>query len=99
MAQYDFYQDEKSIIWERTRFTIDAPTQEEAMAKAALLIQGDIFVASNQDKQIRIEDTEFLVDTAEALPIEHNAGNATKEIYMVAPHQDKMLADNVNDIP
>ena len=99
MAQYDFYQDEKCIIWERTRFTIDAPTQDVAMAKAASLIQGDIFVASNQDKQIRIEDTEFLFDTAEALPIEHNAGNATKEIYMVAPHQDKMLADNVDDIP
>lgn len=97
MAQYDFYQDEKCIIWERTRFTIDAPTQEEAMAKAASLIQGDIFVASNQDKRICIEDTEFLFDTAEALPIEYNDGNPTREIFMLAPHQDKMLADNVNN--
>lgn len=42
MAQYDFYQDEKSIIWERTRFTIDAPPQEVAMAKAASMIRSDI---------------------------------------------------------
>ena len=59
MAQYDFYQDEKCIIWERIRFTIEAPTQEEAIAKAASLIRGDVIVSSNQDKQIRIEETEF----------------------------------------
>ncbi len=101
MAQYDFYQDEKYIIWERIRFTIEASTQEEAMAKAASLIRGDVIVASGQDKHIRIEETEFLFDTAEALPIAYNDGSPTKEIYMVAPHSDEMLAVNthINTLP
>ncbi len=96
MAQYDFYQDEKCIIWERIRFTIEAPTQEEAITKAASLIRGDVIVSSNQDEQIRIEETEFLFDTAEALPMKYNNGNPTKEIYMIAPHHDRMLANNAH---
>lgn len=95
MAQYDFYQDEKCIIWERTRFTIDAPTQEEAMAKAASMIRSDIYFT--EEECVRVIETEILFDTIEEISVEDNVGNATKEIYMVAPHQDKMLADNVNN--
>ena len=51
MTRYKFSQDRKHTIWTRTYFTIDAPTQAEAIAKAAenndvnslLNMAGDLF--------------------------------------------------------
>lgn len=94
MAQYDFYQDQKYTIWERIHFTIEARSEEEAAAKAASMIRRDIYFT--EEECVRVIETEILFDTFEEISVEDNAGNATKEIYMVAPHQDKMLADNVN---
>lgn len=96
MAQYDFYQDQKYTIWERTHFTIEARSQEEAVAKATSIIDSDIYFI--EEENVRVVDTELLFDTIEELSVDDNVGNATKEIYMVAPHQDKMLADNTDEI-
>ncbi len=96
MAQYDFYQDQKYAIWERIHFAVEARSEEEAAAKAASMIRSDIYFT--EEESVRVIDTEILFDTIEEISVEDNAGNATKEIYMVAPHQDKMLADNANEV-
>ena len=96
MAQYDFYQDQKYAIWERIHFTIESRSEEEAAAKAASMIRSDI--CFTEEESVRVIDTEILFDTIEEISVEDNAGNATKEIYMVAPHQDKILADNTNEV-
>ncbi len=96
MAQYDFYQDQKYTIWERIHFTIEARSEEEAAAKATSAIRSDIYFT--EEESVRVVDTEILFDTVEEISIEDNAGNATKEIYMVAPHQDKMPVDNTDEV-
>ncbi len=66
------------------------------MAKAASMIRSDIYFL--EEECVRVIETEILFDTIEEISVEDNAGNATKEIYMIAPHQDKMLADNTNEV-
>ena len=60
------------------------------------MIRNDI--CFTEEKSVHVIDTEILFDTIEEISVEDNASNATKEIYMVAPHQDKMLADNTNEV-
>ena len=54
MVCYKFYQDTKHTIWQRTRFTVEAPTEEEAIRKAATLIEDGMFDAEPEDDRIRI---------------------------------------------
>lgn len=96
MARYDFYQDRKYTVWERTLFTVEARSREEAIAKAGSIIQNDVHTVD--DETICVGNAEILYDTLEDLSVEDNGGNATREIYMVAPHQDALLADNADEV-
>lgn len=75
MKTFNFYQDEKVTIWNRTHFTVEAETQEEANQKVLEAIKiGDI-----SDFQHTI--SEYFYDSVEELSVEENSGNSTIEIY------------------
>ena len=75
MKTFNFYQDEKVTIWNRTHFTVEAETQEEANQKVLEAIKsGDI-----SDFQYTI--SEYFYDSVEELSVEENYGNSTIEIY------------------
>ena len=59
MACYKFYQDTKHTIWQRTRFTVEAPTEEEAIRKAAALIEDGMFDAEPEADRIRIGEPNY----------------------------------------
>ena len=80
MTRYKFSQDRKHTIWTRTHFTIDAPTQAEAIAKAATLVGQDVEDAEAEDERISIEESETLYDTMDEIPVEDNDGNSTIDI-------------------
>lgn len=84
MTRYRFSQDRKHTIWTRTHFTIDAPTQAEAIAKAATLVGQDVEDAEAEDEQINIEESETLYDSLEDILVEENNGNSTIEIRLVS---------------
>lgn len=92
MAQYDFYQDERCAVWHRTYYTIEAPTWAEALAKATSIIK------NNQplDDDIRIEDSEFLDDTIEALPKEQKPEEPTMELFAETDNGTRMVADDIH---
>ena len=94
MACYKFYQDTKHTIWQRTRFTVEAPTEEEAIRKAAALIEDGVFDAEPEDDHIRIGEPELLFDTLSELSTEENDGEATVEIYSGTPRGGRMIAEN-----
>lgn len=92
MTRYKFSQDRKHTIWIRTHFTIDAPTQAEAIAKAATLVGQDVEDAEAEDERISIEESETLYDTMDEIPVEDNDGNSTIDIIF---DNGDDLADNV----
>ena len=92
MTRYKFSQDRKHTIWTRTHFTIDAPTQAEAIAKAATLVGQDVEDAEAEDERISIEESETLYDTMDEIPVEDNDGNSTIDIIF---DNGDDLADNV----
>ena len=94
MACYKFYQDTKHTIWQRTRFTVEAPTEEEAIRKAAALIEDGMFDAEPKDDRIRIGEPELLFDTLSALSTEENDGETTVEIYSETSREGRMIAEN-----
>lgn len=59
MACYKFYQDTKHTIWQRTHFTVEAPTEEEAIRKAAALIEDGMFDAEPENDRIRIGNPNY----------------------------------------
>lgn len=93
MACYKFYQDTKHTIWQRTHFTVEAPTEEEAIRKAAALIEDGMFDAEPEDDRIRIGESELLFDTLSALSTEENDGETTVEIYSGTPRRGRMIAE------
>lgn len=80
MTRYKFSQDRKHTIWTRTHFTIDAPTQAEAIAKAATLVGQDVEDAEAEDEQINIKESETLYNSLEDILVEENSGNSTIDI-------------------
>lgn len=91
MAQYSFYQDERCAVWHRTYYTIEAPTWAEALVKAASIIKND----KSLDDDIRVEDSEFLDDTIEALPNERKPEEPTMEFYAETDYGTRLVADDI----
>lgn len=91
MAQYSFYQDERCAVWHRTYFSIEASTWEEALVKAASIIKND----KSLDDDIRIEGSEFLEDTLEALPKEHRPNEPSMEFYAETDYGTRLVADDI----
>lgn len=91
MAQYSFYQDERCAVWHRTYFSIEASTWEEALIKAASIIHKNALL--NDD--IRIEGSEFLEYTLEALPKEPRPNEPSMEFYAETDYGTRLVADNI----
>ena len=70
MKTFNFYEDEKVTIWNRTYFKVEAETQEEANEKVLEAIKnGDV-------SDFKYTTSEYIYDT-----VEENYGNSTIEIY------------------
>lgn len=92
MVQYDFYQDERCTVWHRTYFSIEASKWEEALIKATSIIRKNALL--NDD--IRIDGSEFLEDTLEALPKEHRPNEPTMEFFAQTDSGDRLIADDIH---
>ena len=74
MKTFRFYVDEKSTIWNRGTFHIEAETYEEAVAKVKEIQTKDEMF----DTDITWEDQP---ETMGSMTVEENRGNPTLEIY------------------
>lgn len=72
MKEYSFYIDRKGTIWERTDFTIEANSIEEANTKALEYIQG------TEDSN---DEIEYLSETFEYITPEQNEGCPTEQLF------------------
>jgi hypothetical protein len=77
--QFNFYQDAKCTIWQRSHFTVTADSYEDAVEKMTALKDEDI--ADNEHEGIEFIESEILFDTAEQLSIEENQNHSTLEIF------------------
>ena len=72
--EFDFYIDERVMIWNRLKFSVEAETLEEAKEKAKYMVTKD-------REEIDFYDSDFLYDTLTELEPEDNEGNSTLELY------------------
>jgi hypothetical protein len=72
--EFDFYIDERVMIWNRLKFSVEAETLEEAKEKA-------VFMVTNDREEIDFYDFELLQDTLTEIEPEDNDGNSTIELY------------------
>ena len=95
MATYQFYQDKKVIIWERTYFTVEAESQNEA----------DQIIKDQEGDQIdhminiEVGGSEMLFDTSEDIRMEDNRGFSTLEIYRNNGEEEPMIANGIDTEP
>jgi hypothetical protein len=72
--EFDFYIDERVMIWNRLKFSVEAETLEEAKDMA-------IFMVTQDMEEIDFYDFELLHDTLTEMQIEDNDGNSTIELF------------------
>lgn len=89
MPKYSYYQDARIITSERTRFTVEADSQEEADRIAKQQTNYDI--ADEQDG-ISIVNTATDCNSNQLIPSGHNGGRPTVEVYRDDP--EELLATN-----
>ncbi len=82
MGRFEFYQDEKMTIWFRTKFYVEAESEEQAVeivrkACEDATIKCDAVGELGQEQY----DCEYLYYTAESMLVEENDGCATIEVY------------------
>jgi len=74
--EFDFYIDERVMIWNRLKFSVEAETLEEAKDMA-------IFMVTQDREEIDFYDFELLHDTLTELEIEDNDGNSTMKKILI----------------
>ena len=79
MAIFNFYQDQKSTVWDRHYFSVEASTYEEAVERVCLL--KDEPIIENEGSGITFNSCETLYDTTTLLSPEDNDGCSTLEIF------------------
>jgi hypothetical protein len=83
--EYNFYKDEEMSVWNRTYFTVEASSYEEALS----MITEDPYELDKKD--IFVKDSELLFDTMESLPpIDH----PTLEIFHYNDNIDELVYQN-----
>lgn len=90
MEQFEFAIDTKVTVWTRTKFSIEAESEEEAIEKAKEIFDG-------------IDDPpytehETLYETEEEVPVEENEGQSTKELVLL-DHPERTIYDNTKSSP
>ena len=86
MGTFDFYQDRKVTCWERTRFSVNADSYEQAL-EIIKSWRGEDVLCFEDDEQIRITDGETLYETSEALSPIDNGGRSTIEVFDNSGHK------------
>ncbi len=92
MAKYTVTFDQKCTIWDRNTVSVEANSQEEAIAKVAKAAEKYTWLDSDPD--IIYEESSELYETAEPLSIAENNGADTIEI--LDPSTREVIWDNVN---
>jgi len=72
--EFDFYIDERVMIWNRLKFSVKAETLEEAKDMA-------IFMVTKNREEIEFYDFELLHDTLTEIEPEDNDGRSTIELF------------------
>ncbi|MBE5046140.1 hypothetical protein [Alistipes onderdonkii] len=93
MTNYRFYLDEKCTVWVRTYFTVKAPNRDAAKSCAARIAKSDLHDTQRPEDSITIYASETLYDSMEALPVEDNNDQPTREIFF---ENGDDVADNVS---
>lgn len=86
MKEFYFHADQKCIVWDRLSFTIEAETEEEALAKVKEVFEQDGINGFDGE-------WESIADTMETLSPEQNNGWATEEVYS-EPYPYKLVVAN-----
>jgi hypothetical protein len=71
--EFDFYMDEKVVVWNRQKFSIEAENLDEAKAKVRSMIE--------EAEDFDPWDSEILYESMDALPVDKNEGNSTLIIF------------------
>jgi hypothetical protein len=71
--EFDFYMDEKVVVWNRQKFSIEAENLDEAKAKVRSMIE--------EAEDFDPWDSEILYESMDALPVDKNEGNSTIIIF------------------
>ena len=78
MNEYTFYQDHKGTIWQRSHFSVNAESLNEAKQIIAANNLSSNFVGDLDDGQtIVFHKSEYLYDTLSSMVPDHNQGHAT----------------------
>jgi hypothetical protein len=80
--EYLFHVDKKVASWKRSSYTIEANSEEEALAKIkAAFNNGELCDDDNDEYNITWNDYEFLDEYDEEIDYYDNGGNPTEELY------------------
>jgi hypothetical protein len=71
--EFDFYMDEKVVVWNRQKFSVEAENLDEAKAKVRSMIE--------EAEDFDPWDSEILYESMDALPVDKNEGNSTIIIF------------------
>lgn len=78
MKKHYFYFDQKVTSWNRTHFSIEAETYQEAKEKAIELVKSG---------EVSEHSWEPIFETTELMSKEENGGEPTEELYSDEEHQ------------
>jgi len=84
--EFDFYQDAKGTIWQRSHFIVTAESYDEAVEKLKALKDKDL--TEDMYDGIDFIESEMLFDTAQRLSLEANQGHSTLEIFYSETGED-----------
>jgi predicted transglutaminase-like protease len=90
MPEFTFYIDQKTTVWERSKYVIEAESYEEAVAKATEIFKDDEL----QDEEHGFIEQETLYDTIENMTPKENDNQSTMELIYVNNGEDKTILDN-----
>lgn len=89
MKRFDYYLDGKYTVWQRTYFSVEAETIEEANLKIKQIVdEDDIY------DETHFVENEILFDTLEIMSVDENDGQTTQELFNSG---DEMIWDNTTN--
>lgn len=79
MEKFIFYQDQKVSSWQRSRFSVEAESYEDALEFIKSL-EGEDLSNHEEDGLLEFLDCETLYETTEYMPLNENNGQVTLEV-------------------
>jgi len=88
IKEFEFYIEERLMIWNRLKFSVEAETLDEAKEKAKYMV-----IKERED--IEFWDNVMLYDTLTEMEVGDNEGNPTLELY--CDKDAELIYDNANE--